>query len=185
AAAPPRAPTARSTRAPTPAEAPLADAVRRTVNPPAPCRSSAPGRGTAARRRRVAEAIRRSPRTCAAQLRTPPFPPAVTCGTMLATPTGTALTGDTPRAAIRRSGARPHAHPPHPLGRHRNGRRRSRGALLGPPAGRRHRRPDPRRRAEERPGARRPARSRGRGVPARLRPGEGRREAEGVRGPGR
>ena len=49
---------------------------------------------------------------------------------MLATPTGTALTGDTPSAAIRRPGTGTHAHPPDPLARHRDRPRRRRRALL-------------------------------------------------------
>lgn len=130
----------------------------------------------------------RRPLPCdrANELSTPPFPRTVPCGSMQATPTGTALTGDTPSAALRRpgTGTGTHHHPPHPLGRHRHGSRRCRGPLFGPAA--RFRARSPGRRPADEVRARRlgPRDHRSR-LPPRLRPREGRRTEEGIRGPRR
>ena len=98
-------------------------------------------------------------------------------------PTGTALTGDTPSAAIRRPGTRTHTDhdAAHPLGRHRHGRRGRRRRLVLPAARRGHRRPAGRPRRHQTPPPPRRARRPGpapRRLPAPVRPGQGPRQEE-------
>lgn len=149
AAAPPRAPTATTTPAPTPMAATAADASTHDHR----------GRVPAAHRELGHIASRLTPQQHQYGQRpphTPPFPRTVTCGTMRDTPPVQPSTGDTPSAALRRPGTGTHAHPPHPLARHGHRPRRSRRPLLGPPAGLRHRGPGSRPRGKTRRSRRTP-----------------------------